>query len=153
MSNCPLLYWWCQIVLFCMMMSNCPQCLIVLGVKLSHHVLITKHRVSWFLSFGFDFIESLSNIVVVLHPTPAHPQLVPQEISRDRLQWLQALRGRQPQSNPGWEYFERIFWDNLNPTLVDNIFLQTIEYLGNIWFQARYWEGKLREATERASGS
>ena len=27
--------WWCQIVLFCMMVSNCPRCQIVLGVKLS----------------------------------------------------------------------------------------------------------------------
>ena len=29
--------WWCQITLFCMMVSNCPRCQIVLGVKLSHH--------------------------------------------------------------------------------------------------------------------
>ena len=28
-SNCPLLYWWCQIVLFCMMVSNCLQCQIL----------------------------------------------------------------------------------------------------------------------------
>ena len=27
--------WWCQIVLFCMMVSNCPRCQIVRGVKLS----------------------------------------------------------------------------------------------------------------------
>ena len=27
----------CQIVLFCMMVSNCPRCQIVCGVKLSHH--------------------------------------------------------------------------------------------------------------------
>ena len=27
----------CQIVLFCMMVSNCPRCQIVRGVKLSHH--------------------------------------------------------------------------------------------------------------------
>ena len=27
----------CQIVLFCMMVSNCPRCQILRGVKLSHH--------------------------------------------------------------------------------------------------------------------
>ena len=35
-SNCPLLNWWCQIVLFSMMVSKCLQCQIVCGVKLSY---------------------------------------------------------------------------------------------------------------------
>ena len=42
---------WCQIVLLCMMVSNCPRCQIVLGVKLSYNPL--KHTFpfsgQWFL--------------------------------------------------------------------------------------------------------
>ena len=156
MSNCPV----CCDGVKLSAVSNCPRCQIVLFAFWLHN---TEFR-------GFCLLVSISLkvwAILLLCCTPPQPtpSLFPKRYHETGCSGSKPWGGdnhnqtlvenilRQPQSNPGWEYFERIFWDNLNPTLVDNIFLQTIEYLKNIWFQARYWEGKLREAIERASGS
>ena len=118
-SNCPR----CKIVLgvklssFVLMVSNCPQCQIVRGVKLSSlpSDYTTQSFVVFVFWFRFHWKFEQYCCCAAPHPSPP-PACSPRDITRQAAV-APSLEGETTTIKP----WLRIFWDNHNPTLVENI--------------------------------